>query len=292
MIGWPLYRLGKALHKRGRLPDMKPVRVAITSCVVALLLLGFFFLPLPVSRVRETGLVQVQPDHIEKVSVEIPGRLVRFAVVEGQQVKKGMVLAEFESHTLEEGRLRATSDVTSQQKLTRDSADPDPRPKKEDRDSLMKRLTEGADGAEEGAGGTRRADGDGQAAGAAGARDGVVMGLPRKDELFKTWEPKNLEQAFCQIGDPHKLRVLVPIGPADYDVVLRDDADMKRGRRGGRGDDPGAGWTAGPGAGSSLTPRRRRTRRSRCNSRRAAAAPSPYGPRRSRTRWSRKIRCT
>src|SRR5262245_33079847 len=77
MIGWPIFRLGKNIHKRGRLPDMKPVRVTITSCVVATLVLAFFFLPLPVSRVRQAGLVQVQPHAIEKVSVVLPGRLER-----------------------------------------------------------------------------------------------------------------------------------------------------------------------------------------------------------------------
>ena len=34
MVGWPLYRLGKNLHRRGRLPDMKRWRVVVTTCVV------------------------------------------------------------------------------------------------------------------------------------------------------------------------------------------------------------------------------------------------------------------
>ena len=35
MVGWPLFRMGKNLSKRGRLPDMKPVRVALTACAVS-----------------------------------------------------------------------------------------------------------------------------------------------------------------------------------------------------------------------------------------------------------------
>src|SRR5919204_3511840 len=35
MVGWPLYRLGKNLHKRGRLPDMKPVRVTLSAMALA-----------------------------------------------------------------------------------------------------------------------------------------------------------------------------------------------------------------------------------------------------------------
>ena len=49
LIGWPLFRLGKNLHKRGRLPDMKPLRVTISSGVVAVVFLFLFLVPLPVS---------------------------------------------------------------------------------------------------------------------------------------------------------------------------------------------------------------------------------------------------
>ena len=35
MVGWPLYRLVKNVHKRGRLPDMKPVRVTVSAALVA-----------------------------------------------------------------------------------------------------------------------------------------------------------------------------------------------------------------------------------------------------------------
>src|SRR5437899_1506753 len=49
MIGWPLYRMGKHLHKRGRLPDMKPVRVTFTTAVIAAILFFALFVPVPVS---------------------------------------------------------------------------------------------------------------------------------------------------------------------------------------------------------------------------------------------------
>src|SRR5262249_54320561 len=35
MIGWPLYRLGKGIHKRGRLPDMNRLRVTISGSILA-----------------------------------------------------------------------------------------------------------------------------------------------------------------------------------------------------------------------------------------------------------------
>src|SRR5207244_1781086 len=66
LAGWPLYRLGKNIHKRGRLPDMKPVRVTLSSMAVAAVILCIFLVPLPVSRVRQYALVQVQPLAIQK----------------------------------------------------------------------------------------------------------------------------------------------------------------------------------------------------------------------------------
>src|SRR6266849_3191243 len=50
MVGWPLYRLGKNVHKRGRLPDMKSGRVTISAIALGTLIVLFFVLPLPVSR--------------------------------------------------------------------------------------------------------------------------------------------------------------------------------------------------------------------------------------------------
>ena len=42
MIGCPIYRLGKNIVRRGRLPDMKSGRVALTAIAAALIVLGFF----------------------------------------------------------------------------------------------------------------------------------------------------------------------------------------------------------------------------------------------------------
>src|SRR5579884_3802006 len=94
--------LGQFLHKRGwTLPEMKPKRVGITVGVAAALLLAFFFLPLPVGRVREVALIQVRPEATQKVFVIVPGTLVKLHVRDGQRVEAGDVLAEFESMELE-----------------------------------------------------------------------------------------------------------------------------------------------------------------------------------------------
>src|SRR3954470_10213904 len=53
LVFWPAYRLVKSVRQRGRLPDMKRKRVVMSGVVLAGVLAVFFFLPLPVSRVRE-----------------------------------------------------------------------------------------------------------------------------------------------------------------------------------------------------------------------------------------------
>ena len=68
MVGWPMYRLIKNVSKRGRLPDMKPIRVAISATLVASALFVVFFIPMPVTRVRQHGLVQPQPTEIAHLS--------------------------------------------------------------------------------------------------------------------------------------------------------------------------------------------------------------------------------
>src|SRR5207253_6413413 len=108
LAGWPLYRLGKNIHKRGRLPDMKPVRVAVSAMAVAAVILCIFLVPLPVSRVRQYALVQVQPLAIQKSVVPTNCILEHLRVRDGQSVEKDQLLAEFRSleweNQLEEAR--------------------------------------------------------------------------------------------------------------------------------------------------------------------------------------------
>jgi putative peptide zinc metalloprotease protein len=229
MVGWPLYRLGKNIHKRGRLPDMKSWRVLVSSAVVAAVVLAFFVVPLPVSRVRQTGLIEIHPDHFAYVYVELPGLLEKIHVREGQTVKRDAVLAEFVNLELrakeEEARTEAqiktnlvqaykarmseTRDMSERLQLARllgtyevEKAQAERR-LQDIRNEQKNRLVLKA------------------------PRDGVVMGLPRIDEIGKLWE-QNQGTPFCTVGDPSKLRILVPLAPDDYDLV-RDD--VKRLRR-------------------------------------------------------------
>jgi putative peptide zinc metalloprotease protein len=58
-------------------------------------------------------------------------------------------------------------------------------------------------------------------------RRGVVIGLPTRDQLGKFWD-KDERRPFCSIGDPNKLRALVPVSPDEYELLKRDQEALKK----------------------------------------------------------------
>src|SRR5262249_31484752 len=119
MVGWPLYRMGKSYTQRGRLPDMKSNRVTITSIIAFLIVLAFFLLPLPVSRVSDKGLVELQPERSQKVFIPYSkgATLQRIAVEEGDRVERGQLLAVFTSDELDEMKAKYATEKKIQHDL-------------------------------------------------------------------------------------------------------------------------------------------------------------------------------
>jgi putative peptide zinc metalloprotease protein len=114
MVGWPAYRLGKGMNDRGwRLPEMKRWRVTISTIVVVLLAIVFFFVPLPINRVLSTGLVQSTTESAEKIILKQEAKLERLLVQEGQMVEEGQELAVFSSLQIETELTRYRLDLQS-----------------------------------------------------------------------------------------------------------------------------------------------------------------------------------
>jgi putative peptide zinc metalloprotease protein len=218
MLFWPTFRMVKNIRQRGRLPDMKRNRVVATTLVFATVIGLFLFLPLPVARVREVGVVQIQEGHREAVFVRETGVLTEVLVHDGQTVTRGQDLArfrnsqfEFERRQYEADRDAAAAQIrTGENRRQSETLDPASRTK------LEKEIQ------------TARAEYD-QAANALASQDrllaesgtvkapraGMVMNAPRKDDVHRTYE-KGAGQPVCNIGDPKKLRVLVPVTATDY----------------------------------------------------------------------------
>jgi putative peptide zinc metalloprotease protein len=222
MIGWPLWNLGKGIYDRGKLPTMQPRRVSITVAVAICILLLFFLVPLPVSRIRQIALVQPRPEAAEKLFVTLPGTLERLHVRDGQHVEKGDILAEFRNleheGQLEETRTQHAIRVVQMR-------------------ALRQQVAETSDLQERGRLEVAIAQADGerkvylqQLAVQQKAlerlvlrapRSGIVMGAPRREEVGKSWD-KDQTTPFCSIGDPTRLRALVPVRPHDYRLLKED----------------------------------------------------------------------
>jgi putative peptide zinc metalloprotease protein len=225
MVGWPLYRLFKGLHKRGRLPDMKRRNVSISGLILAGLLAVFFFVPLPISRVRQVGLVQIDPTAIHKVTISDDAILTALHVDNGQFVKKGTLLAEFRSPKLEAEMAEAQGQYDAYQAQTnaltsmlRDAVEEERRLLEGERQQAkasletakakVKSIQEDLDRLR-----ARR--------GMRAQDDGIVLGAPRREEVGKEFQ-RDQPEPFCSIGDPSKLIVLVPVTPHDYQLLRND----------------------------------------------------------------------
>jgi putative peptide zinc metalloprotease protein len=222
MVGWPLYGLVKGLRQRGRLPEMKPLRVYLSLAGLTGLAALLLLLPLPVARVYQVALVQLRPGAAEKVFLATPGTLERLHVRDGQRVEKGDVLAEFRSlkveNQLEQARSEHDIRVVEVQSLVAES---------------LRAATAAERAKIEAALAEARAERDRtareievyeqvtRALVLRAPRAGLVMGAPRIDQVGKLWEKEDTT-AFCTIGDPARPEALMPVSPAEYRLLKEE----------------------------------------------------------------------
>lgn len=226
---WPTWKVIKNISQRGRLPDMKAARVYVTLGVFASLLLGFFFLPLPVSRVHETGLVGVDPDALEGVMLPEPARMVALGDVgAGHKVRQNQSLALFKSELLEIELAKAqatkaeqyavaaqlNTSATKARGLGDTSAEmrflseyKQARAKAETAETAVAQLL-----ARQAALREMRAP-----------RDGILVTAPKREDIGKLFDKGYSEtQPVFAVGDPSRMVVKVPVTPPDF-RTLRDD---------------------------------------------------------------------
>jgi putative peptide zinc metalloprotease protein len=226
MVGWPIYRLFKGLSKRGRFPDMKRKNVSITTAIIVGLLVVFFLVPLPISRVRQSGLVEVNALLQQRVFVPDEGRLEVLHVRNGELVQEGQLLAEFSTPKLQAEKLenegqrdQYLAQMKADQLNARVTTDPDIQKKyhgdaQRDRSFAAEYQTRAQNA-------QRQID---RLRNLRAPCAGVVMNAPRPDEVGKNWDKENT-QPFCTIGDPNSLRAVVPVPPSDYHLLQSDMAD-------------------------------------------------------------------
>lgn len=229
MMFWPMYKLRQHLKKRGRLPDMKRGRLIITVSVFAALLTAFSLVPLPISRVIETGLVQAHPDNVAKVSLPEPGVLRQLNVKPGQFVRQGTVVAVFENRDLEAKK----AEYAARRQMNSD--------KRKILGPQMLGVLPGRESDKMNIEGQFLAAGnevrmmddmiddiDSQLRGlreVRAPRSGIVMSPPKPEQVGQFWDQETIkQQPLMKIGDPSRLIIRTPVDPTDY-RLLREDLE-------------------------------------------------------------------
>jgi putative peptide zinc metalloprotease protein len=225
---WPAYKVVKNIRQRGRLPDMKAARVYITLAVLGSIVAAFFLVPLPVSRVHETGLIAVHPTAAEGVPLSEPAVLVALEVRPGQTVKKGQILGRFESRQLNVEKAKATSLRDAKQASAKELERSMKRAKAEGDEKAERQYRMQAKDAQEEANAAEKqlallTDRWNKIRELKAPIDGVVIAAPTPDEVNKLFDKSYTEGTpVFVVGDPTKLLVRVPITPPDY-RLLRED---------------------------------------------------------------------
>jgi putative peptide zinc metalloprotease protein len=220
MFAWPVYRLGKNIYRRGRLPDMKRWRVVMSSTVL-LAIIGFLFLvPIPISRVRGTGLVQAYPDATAKVFVRYPGILEKLNAMDGLKVKKGDILAEFSNRELEShiDSLRTEVDInqTKVDNLIRQRENTSDLVKRGEISLEINQVAGERDKAATEMRGLLKIKQEELVLVA--PRSGIISGAPRLDDIHKTFE-KDPTRAFLTITEPGRLRICLPVVTQEFNQL-------------------------------------------------------------------------
>ncbi len=220
MAGWPLWRLGKSIYKRGRFPDMKKWRVLASAAVLTALVLFACLVPVPVSRIRGSALILADPSATGKVYVRHdPGAiLTKLNIRPGNYVTVGEVLAEFRDPELDADLLKAEierDNAYDRKKTLQDKLRQTTEPK--DRDKLLTEMSK-----LENEYGTAKAQV--QALERVRNEDlvltapcsGIIGVAPNIDDITKFF-PADPTNPFCTINNPGRVRVCVPIVTPDFD---------------------------------------------------------------------------
>jgi len=227
MFVMPAYKMIKSIRQRGRLPDMKSKRYYTSLAVFAALVLAFIFLPLPISRVRETGLISVDPDHAKPVGLSESATLTAVFVKEGEFVKTGAVLAKFESKDLNDRLAGVRADLAgqrAQESLFREQAS-----------RQSGKLKEEIDRAATGAGlkvmDAERTEKEvlariARVSELRAPADGHVMGVPRNSDIGRLYSPNFTDAPpLMTVADPSKLVIKLPVTPMQYRLIKDDLAE-------------------------------------------------------------------
>ncbi|NBO92204.1 MAG: hypothetical protein EBV06_07795 [Planctomycetia bacterium] len=224
MTVWPAYNMCKNIYKRGRLPDMKRVRVLITSGVFLALLAVVFLIPVPISRIRGLALVQSQSEASGAVPLRRAGILNELRFQAGDTVREKDVLATFRDPELEEkiASSRTQLETATRQARYLEKQENEPGLGEEERFKLRQeavRARSDEHRAEVQLESLKRQEED---LVLRAPRYGVVGQSPRREDIGKMFEgardQSNATPLFT-VHPPGQLRLCMPLETSDYNQL-------------------------------------------------------------------------
>ncbi|MFO0929609.1 MAG: hypothetical protein U0736_21695 [Gemmataceae bacterium] len=226
MTVWPAYRLGKAIHRRGRLPDMKRLRVVLSSAALLALLLFLVLVPVPMSRIRGLALVQAHPDASSQITLKRSAVLEQLKVSPGEHVHKGMVLAVFRDPDLEEKLAKAQAEhdnyrVALKQLRQQRSDAGDPRERARVDDDILA-YTGKREVAQATVEALQRVKNEELVI--VSPRDGLIGHAPRPDDIGRLFEGVREQSQAPPVFTVHsgQLRVCFPLVTSEYNQLVEN----------------------------------------------------------------------
>jgi putative peptide zinc metalloprotease protein len=223
MIGWPIYRLGKNLHRRGRLPDMKRWRVVTTSAVATAIILFVCFVPVPISRIRGQALIQPVPDDSASVFLVHPGILEELRVRPGQHVEAGDELARFSNRDklaeLDTARAEAETRDNHIEVLRRQLDQTTDEKERLRIQSEREQTRSELESAKVKAANYQRILTEDLVVRA--PRSGTIGTAPKIEDIGKFYEA-DPTTPFCTINEPRRLRITMPIVTPEFNQLKKN----------------------------------------------------------------------
>jgi putative peptide zinc metalloprotease protein len=215
VVGRPAWAVVRAVFVRGRLPEIRAVRLWLVLGTLGGVLGLSVLVPLPM-RVEGEALIEVDPDHVQRVVVPEAGGFVSdIPVRDGQAVRAGDVLAVLTNPKLEiRLRLNEADQALRSQQLSGQVAEVAEGGGPVDQPGGIVSQTEFELKALAGEHAALREQCDRLTLRA--RCDGVVVGLAPQ-ELKGKWLEKGTE--VCRVADPRFLRAVLLIDPADHRLV-------------------------------------------------------------------------
>jgi putative peptide zinc metalloprotease protein len=209
LVGMPVYQMIKFVRTPGRMRKVKKARATSFAVVAVAIVAGILLIPTPL-RVQGTLVLTAAKPAV--IYPEIPGRLVKLNVRDGEWVKGGTVLAELSNpeKIRELYQLQEQHDVSfAKAKWYSHTDSRESRALERQQEQLAIELEPAIEKVADQVAKLRLV----------APHDGMAIGVKHPETVGSYLKP---DKPFCEIGDPHHLEAHMFLDQSDIDLVKVD----------------------------------------------------------------------